>query len=193
VELRRVGLGSNEARLYPVPDDAQVGKYALALNYNYGYEHYAVFPEWRDAGWDLRTTEYVEFQVKLPAETQWRGPNPTLYLRSNDGSFVRIRPSDRRSLPVDAAGKGWQTVRVPLAESPEWERVIWLGGSLRRVDFIELAFVGGGSGGAAHSILIDGVRFGSAMLPYTPPNEAITEGRRATLLRPAVRSCGVER
>ncbi|GMV36316.1 MAG: hypothetical protein AMXMBFR61_08240 [Fimbriimonadales bacterium] len=163
--------GPNEARLYPVTDDAPVGKYALALNYNYGYEHYAVLPKWRNAGWDLRATDYVEFRVKVAADTQWRGPNPTLYLRSNDGSFVRIRPSDRRSLLVDAAGKGWQTIRVPLAESPEWERVVWLGGSLRRVDFVELAFVGGGPGGAAHSVLIDGVRFGPAMLPYTPPNE----------------------
>jgi len=162
--------GPNEARCVPIAEGAAVGKYAIALNYNQGAEHYVAFPKWRDAGWDLSRAHELELRVKLPRDASWRAPNPTLYLRCSDGRFLRIRPSGRRSLLEEGLGE-WQTIRVPLHESPDWEVFNWLDASLDRVDFIELAFAGGGPAGTAHCVLVDGVRFLPDQPAYTPPDD----------------------
>lgn len=162
--------GPNGARCVAITDGVADGKTAIGLNYNQGWEHYLAFPKWRNAGWDLSKAEALEFRVKLPRDTSWRGPNPTLYLRDAEGQFLRIRPAGRESLLGKDLG-AWETIRVPLTPSTEWETLNWLGASLARVDWIELAFTGGGAPNVAHCVQIDGVRFLPEQPSYSPPNE----------------------
>lgn len=159
------------ARCAGTDDRPADGKYAIVLNYCMGQQHYFAFPKWRDADWDLTDTEYLAFKVKFSRGTTRRGPNPIIYLRSQDGSFVRIRPAGRASLFDKPATDEWTEVRVPLTPDPEWEQFTWFDGSLQDVDFVEICFTGGGVPKyAAHHVLIDDVHFGPEQPTYTPPN-----------------------
>lgn len=152
-------------------DRPAAGKWAIVLNYCSGAEHYFAFPKWRNADWDLSGAEYLEFKVKFPRGLTHRGPNPTVYLRSQDGPFVRIRPKDRRSLFERESDGEWQSVRVPLRADPEWETFRWLNPSLRDIDFFEIALGGVNTPKyAAHYVLIDDVRLGPEQPAYRPPN-----------------------
>ena len=154
-----------------VKDEGRVGKYAIILNYDTYLEHYFAFPKYRNAGWDLSKSDHLEVLIKVQAGSKYdRGRNPRLYLRNREGGMVRIKPNEtliKRDSPDE-----WQTVRFPLHETEGWEFFYWLGGSLKHVDWFEVAFSGGGfPDGAAHHVLIDGVRFLPEQMPYTPPDE----------------------
>jgi hypothetical protein len=152
-------------------DQVAAGKYAVLLNYCSGAEHFLAFPKFRNAGWDLSAVEYLEFKVKLPQGITRSVHSPTIYLRSQDGSFVRIRPEGRNSLFTKPSDGEWQQVRVPLTPDEKWEQFVWLGGSLKNVDFFEIAFFGPNTPRfAAHYVMVDDVRFGPTQPDYTPPN-----------------------
>jgi hypothetical protein len=154
-------------------DDRPVaGKYSILLNYCQGAEHYLAFPKWRNANWDLSSAEYLEFKVRFPKGMTHRGPNPTIFLRNQDGPFIRIRPKDRASLFEKESDGEWQAVRVPLKANPEWETFNWLNASIKKIDFFELSFSGINSPKfAAHYVQVDEVRFTPNQLSYTPPND----------------------
>ena len=154
----------------PAPSGA--GKYSVVLNYCQGAEHYFAFPKFRDANWDLSGADYLEFKVKFPKGMTHRGPNPIVYLRSQDGSFIRIRPKDRGSLFEKESDGEWQSVRVPLKDDPGWETFRWLNPSITKIDFFEVAFGGINTPKyAAHFVQIDDVRFTPEQPAYTPPND----------------------
>jgi hypothetical protein len=153
-------------------DRPAAGKWSVILNYCQGAEHYFAFPKWRNANWDLSGAEYLEFQVKFPKGMTHRGPNPTVYLRNQDGPFIRIRPKDRRSLFEKESDGDWQTVRVPLKDDPDWETFRWLNPSITKIDFFEVSFGGINTPKyAAHFVQIDDVRFSPVQPAYTPPND----------------------
>lgn len=162
--------GPNEARCYPMTDRPAVGKSAMTLNFPQGYEHYLAFPKWRNANWDLSTTDALEFQVRMQKGTSFRG-SPTVYLRNRDGAFLRYKPVGRG---IELAGDGdaaWRTIRVPLKPTTDWDTVNWMDASLKHIDFIEIAFNGSGlPSGAAHHVMVDGVHFYPNQPAYTPPN-----------------------
>lgn len=166
--------GPNEARNYTIKEPSAEGGTCVSLNYTFGYEHYLAFPKWRNAGWDLSQKESLTFKVRVPGGTSWRAANPTVYLRNQDGSFVRLRPANG-SLMLDMKPDEWRQITVPLAPSADWQRIEWLGGSLKKVDFVELAFSGGGPGGAAHHVLVDAVTFNGGNPAYTPPDENLAD------------------
>jgi len=153
-------------------DRPAAGKYSVVLNYCQGAEHYFAFPKWRNANWDLSNAEYLEFKVRFPKGITHRGPNPIIYLRDQDGPFIRIRPANRHSLFEAESDGEWQTVRVPLKDDPQWEKFYWLNPSIKNIDFFEIAF--GGTNNpkyAAHFVQIDDVRFTPNQPSYTPPND----------------------
>lgn len=156
------------ATLEPIKND---DKQVLSLNHSAGSAHYATFPEFRNADWDLSQTEYFELQVKPQEGLNLSGINPTLYLWNRDGSCIRIRPAE--GCPViknDMPGK-WQTIKIPIKEAAGWDYVYFMSPSIEHIDYFEIHFEGVGlPEGAAHHVLIDGVTFGPTPLPYTPPN-----------------------
>jgi hypothetical protein len=159
------------ARCTGIDEQAATGKWAVVLNFCAGYEQYLAFPKWRNANWDLSDAACLEFKVKLPKGMILRGANPTVYLRNQDGPFFRIRPENRRSLFNKASDGKWQSVRVPITNTPGWETFCWLDPSLADIDFLEIAFGGNNTPkNAAHYILVDDVRFGPQQPVYTPPN-----------------------
>jgi hypothetical protein len=159
------------ARCSGTNDRPAAGKYAIVLNYCSGAQHYYAFPKWRNANWDLSGAEQLEFKVKFPKGITHRGPNPTIFLRNQDGPFIRIRPKDRGSLFERESDGEWIVVRVPLREDPAWEQFRWLNPTLKDVDFFEVAFGGINTPKyAAHHVLIDDVHFGPTQPAYTPPN-----------------------
>ena len=153
-------------------DRPAAGKYSIILNYCQGAEHYLAFPKWRNANWDLSNAEYLEFKVRFPKGMTRRGPNPIIYLRSQDGPFIRIRPKDRKSLFEKESDGEWQAVRVPLKDNPEWETFNWLNASIKKIDFFELSF---GASTRQNLLRIMFRLTKSGSLPnqpsYTPPNE----------------------
>lgn len=163
--------GPNEARCYTVKEKPAVGKSCVALNFTYGYEHYLAFPKWRNANWDLSAIEHLELRIKMQRGTSFHG-SPTLYLRNQDGPFIRIRPANRETLLRDDNDGQWRTIQIPLRETEQWETVNWLNASLTDIDFVEISFYGCGlPGGAAHHVMVDGVRFAPQQPDYAPPNE----------------------
>ena len=163
--------GPQVATCFPSAEGAVVGKQLMILNYNFGYEHYLAFPKFRNAGWDLSKTEFLEVRIKAQEGTGWPA-NPRLYLRDRNGGMIRIWPADRRSLLAAETVGEWHTVRFPLHETEGWEHFYWMDGSLEHVDWLEVAFVGGaGPRGAAHHVLLDGVLFTPAQPAYEPPND----------------------
>jgi hypothetical protein len=167
--------GPNEARLYPVTEAVSEGANALSLNFCHWAEHYFAFPKWRNAGWNLSAVESLEFRVKLPQGTAWRGPNPTVYLRDRKGRWVRIRPAGRESLIVNKADGAWHTISVPLRPDPKWERFVFDSEPTDGVDWIEIAFNGGAAVGVAHSVQLDGVRMLPESPAYAPPDESLAD------------------
>lgn len=165
------------AHMFPVDIEDAEGDHALALNYASYHEHYLVYPKYRDADWDLTSYESVEVMVRSPGPDDYsRGPNPRLYLRDRNGAFFRIRPKERDSLIAGETSNGWHRVRFPLRATEGWDVFEWLEPSLRHVDFIEVAFVGGGqANGQAHNVLLDGVRFVPRNPAYEPPDEGAAD------------------
>ncbi len=163
--------GPNEARMNTLRENVAVGEHAVVLNYTHGYEHYLVFPKWRNANWDLTGVDHLVLRIKQQPGTSFHR-SPTLYLRNQDGPFIRIRPADRATLLGDDNDGEWRTIRIPLHGDDAWERIVWLDGTLKDVDFIEVAFMGSGyPNGAAHHVMVDGVHFSPTQPDYTPPNE----------------------
>jgi len=159
------------ARCTGIKEQVATGVWAIALNYCAWFEHYYAFPKWRNANWDLSRAEYFEFKVKIPKGLTFRGPNPTLFLRNQDGPFFRIRPKNRRSLFDKPSNGEWQNIRVPLTDSPKWEIFRWLNPSLTNIDFFEIAFNGNNTpNNVAHHVLIDDVHFGPLQPAYSPPD-----------------------
>jgi hypothetical protein len=150
------------------PDKPAAGKHAIVLNYPGEMQYYLAFPKFRNANWDLSGAAYLEFQVKFPKGETW---DPVLYLRSADGPFVRITRTGGPAMYKESEGQ-WQPVRIPLTPDKDWAQFAWLGGSLKRVDFLEIAF--GGSRApryASHYIVVDDVHFGPQQPKYTPPDD----------------------
>jgi len=148
------------------------GKWCVLINYNSVAEYYYAFPKWRNANWDLSGVEYLEFKVKLPKGVGHGGPTPTLYLRNQDGPFIRIQPKDRRPVLAKESDGQWQAVRIPIKDDPEWETFRWLNASVKKIDFFEVAFFYVNvPRPVAHYVMIDDVHFGPVQPAYTPPNE----------------------
>ncbi len=159
------------ARCAGTKDQAAAGSTAIVLNYCSGQEHYFAFPKFRNANWDMSAVEYLEFKVKFSKGITHRGPNPTLFLRNQDGPFIRINPKDRGSLFEKESDGEWQTVRVPLTNDLAWEIFRWLNPSLKDIDFFEIAFSGINLPRyAAHNVMIDDVHFGPRQPAYKPPD-----------------------
>jgi len=157
---------------HPIREEVAVGQHALALNYDFHCEHYLAFPKFRNAGWDLSSTECVEVRIKMQKGTSFWGPGPRLYLRDREGGMIRIQPKDRFSYLKDDNDGAYRTLQIPLRETEKWESFHWMDGSLKRVDWIEIAVTGSGvPPRAAHHVIMDGVRFVPEQLSYTPPNE----------------------
>ncbi len=153
-------------------DRPLAGKYSLVMNYCQGAEHYFAFPKFRDANWDLSEVDYLEFKVRFPKGVIHYGPNPIVYLRSQDGSFFRIQPKGRASMFKMQDSDEWQPVRVPLKDDPAWDIFRWLNPSMKKIDFFEVAFGGTNTPKyASHYVQIDDVRFTPNQPIYTPPNE----------------------
>ncbi len=148
------------------------GKYSVVLNYCQGAEHYLAYPKFRNANWDLSSAEYLEFKVRFPKGLTYRGPNPTIFLRSQDGPFYRIRPKGRKSYFEKESDGSWVQMRVPLKGDSEWETFSWLKGTPKKVDFFEISFSGPNTPKyASHYVQVDDVHFGPAQPEYTPPND----------------------
>lgn len=163
--------GPNEARITTLTDGTASGASAITMNFNQGFERYVVFPKWRNANWDLSGADALEFQVRTPQGTAFHGANPVVYLRNQDGQFLRIRPANRNSLLTTESSGKWQKIRVPLKPDPQWETVNWLNASLKDIDFLEIAFSGVNlPGGVAHGISVDDVKFTPQQPGYAPPN-----------------------
>ena len=162
--------GPFEARCTGMTDRPAEGKYAMALNYSSGPEHYLVFPKWRNANWDLSKTQYIEFKVKLPKGVTYRGANPTLYLRNQEGRFFRIRP--KKGYFEKPSDGEWQQIRIPINDEEQTDIATWMDPSLTDIDFFEIAFWGINTPQfCAHYVLVDDVHFGPEQPSYTPPDE----------------------
>jgi hypothetical protein len=159
------------ARCVGCDDRPAAGKWSVIMNYDSAWESYFAFPKWRNANWDLSGVEYLEFKIKLPKGMTY-GMSPTVYLRSQDGPFFRIRPSARESLLAKESDGEWQNIRVPLHKDPKWETFRWLDPSMKTIDFFEVALLYANSPkNGAHWVQIDDVHFGPQPVAYAPPNE----------------------
>lgn len=166
--------GPRTARLIGTDVGSSPESTAIALNYFAGaggVEYYAVFPKFRNANWDLSEAEYITFDVNFSHGIPRRGANPVVYLRSQDGPFIRIRPKGFHSLFENTTAGEWQTVQIPLTNDPAWEIFHWLSPSPKQIDFFEIAFTALSSPqNAAHHVLIDAVQFSPHQPEYIPPN-----------------------
>ena len=160
------------ARCVGTDDRPAAGQWAVLMNFESTPEHYFAFPKWRNAKWDLSQAESLVFRVKLPKGVSC-GAAPIVYLRDQDGPFLRISPKEPRSLLAKESDGQWQSIRIPLKEDPRFSIFRWMNPSLAKIDFFEVAFDWPNTPKhAAHWVQIDDVRFeGGSPVTYAPPNE----------------------
>lgn len=122
----------------------------------------AIFPEARDAGWDLAGRKKAVFWLKAQNSNipGFQEPGPVLRLHGKDG-VARIQPSNGRNLlvnlPFSEARWTWMRVEIPLAGDADWQREDTGKVDLKKIDALSVSF--DSWGGDPFTIWLDGLRF----------------------------------